>query len=266
MKTLKLLPKTEHWYYSEKKKVYYPSVTMVTSYLPKGKFFEKYLADQESYEETKRILQEAGERGTRVHTASEALDKGMTIEYGAYGLTDEEYALLAHGYLGWHAKYKPEIKHVELRLISDKHKLGGTLDRIYKIDGKNVLFDLKTSKTAIYDSYWIQVAAYADMYEELYKEKIDEVAILRLTERRKDGYEYITRERVEWQKDLKQFKKTYDTMLYLNGGKVLEPKVIEVPEELRLDILPSLTEEEEVELTLQKRIEEAEQGDRHEND
>lgn len=235
MKTIKLLPKNEHWYFSEKKGVYYPSVTMVTSYLPKGKFFEKYLANQESFEESKQILQEAGERGTRIHTASESLDRGQSIEYGSYSLTDEEYQLLAHGYLGWHEKYQPEIKHVELRLISDKHKLGGTLDRIYRIDGKLVLFDLKSSKTAIYDSMWLQVAAYADMYETIYKEKIDEVAILRLTERRKDGYEYVVRDRTEWQKDLKQFKKTYDTMMYLNGGKVLEPKVIIVPEKLSLN-------------------------------
>ena len=235
MTTIKLMPKLEHWYESPKKKgVFYPSVTMVTSYLPKGKFFERYLADQESYEESKKILQEAADRGSRCHDASEILDNGGTIVYGESMLTDEEYELLAHGYISWHSKYKPKIKHVELKLISDKHKLGGTCDRIYEIDGKNTLFDLKTSKNAIYDSHWIQVAAYADMYEWLYKEKIDDVAILRLTERRKDGYEYVVREREEWQRDLKEFKNTYKTMIYLQGGKKIEPKIIEVPDILKL--------------------------------
>lgn len=234
MKTIKLLPINQHWYFSEKKKTWFPSVTMVTAYLPKGKFFEKYLADQESYEESMKILQEASDRGTRIHEASERLDRGETITYGESMLTDEEYNLLAHGYVGWHKEWKPQIKHIELCLISDKHKLGGTLDRIYQIDGKNVLFDIKSSKSAIYQSHWIQVAAYAHMYEWLYKEKVDEVAILRLTERRKDGYEYVIKDRTEWQKDYKQFKKTYDTMMYLNGGKKLEPNIIEVPEQIKL--------------------------------
>jgi len=238
MKTLKLLPKNEHWYESPKKKgVYYPSVTYVTGFLPKGQFFERYLAEQGSYEEAQKILKEAGERGTRVHEASEVLDRGGVISYENSGLTDEEYQLLSF-YVEWHKKYKPEIIHVELKLISDKHKLGGTSDRIYiigVIDGLRTLLDLKTSKSAIFDSHWLQVSAYADMYEWLKKEKIDQVAILRLTSKRKDGYEYIVRDRAEWQADYKQFKRTYDTMVYLNKGKPLVPKIIEVPETLSLN-------------------------------
>lgn len=232
--TLKLLPKDQHWYESPKHPgLYYPSVTMITGYLPKGQFFEKYLTEQGSYEESKRVLQEAAERGTRCHQASEILDKGGIIPYEASGLSDEEYQLMSY-YVDWHKKFTPEIIHVELRLISDKHKLGGTADRIYRINGELTLLDLKTSRTAIYDSHWIQVAAYADMYEWLHKEKIANVAILRLTDRRKEGYEYVIRDRIEWQKDLKQFKKTYDTMRYLQGDKKLEPKIISVPSELKL--------------------------------
>ncbi len=113
-------------------------------------------------------------------------------------------------------------------------KLGGTCDRIYRINGKLVLLDLKTSKSSIFDSHWIQVSCYAAMYEELFKETIEEVSILRLTGRRKSGYEYVVRDRKEWQKDYKQFKKTYDTMVYLNHGNTVQPKIIEVPETLYL--------------------------------
>lgn len=234
MKTLKLLPKNAHWYESPKKKgVYYPSVTFVTGFLPKGQFFEKYLANQDSWEDSQVILKEAGERGTRVHIATETLDNGGTIAYETSGLTDEEYELVTF-FIAWHKKYNPTMISNELRLISDKLKLGGTADRVYKINGKLVLFDLKTSKSAIFDSHWIQVSAYAHIYEELYKTKIDEVAILRLTSRRKEGYEYVTRSRDEWQEDFKQFKATYQTMMYLNKGKPLLPKIIEVPEVLSL--------------------------------
>lgn len=243
MKTLKLLPLNQHWYPSPKKKdVWYPSVTMVTGFLPKGQFFERYLAEQESWEDSQALLKEAGDRGTRVHDASEILDNGGTITYGAplvtsegkvFQLTDEEYQLLSF-YINWHKKFTPKIVHVELRMVSDKMKLGGKLDRIYEIDDKTVLFDLKTSKSAIFDSHWIQVACYSKMYEELYKTRVDEVAILRLTSRRKEGYEYVTRSREEWLKDYQQFKKTYDTMMYLGNNKVISPKIIEVPEVLSL--------------------------------
>lgn len=231
---LKLLPQDAHWYASPSNpEIYYPSVTAVTSYLPKGKFFERYLADQESFEDAQRILKEAGARGTRVHDATEVLDRGGTIPYNGSGLTDEEYQLMTF-YIAWHKKYKPQIIHVEIPVVSDKHKLGGKIDRIYKIDGKNVLLDIKTSKSAIYDSHWIQVAAYSDMYEFLFNEKIDYVAILRLTSKRKEGFEYVVRSRKEWKEDYKQFKKTYDTMMYLNDNKLPKPKFIEVPEVLSL--------------------------------
>lgn len=236
MKILKLLPKDSHWYESPTKSgVYYPSVTYVTGFLPKGQFFEKYLAEQGSYEQAQIVLKEAGDRGTRIHLASEALDKGAKMAYVNSGLTDEEFQLL-YFYTLWHQKHKPEIiqDKIELKLVSDKLKLGGTADRVYRINGKTVLFDLKTSKSAIWSSHWIQVACYAAMYEELFGGVIHQVAILRLTNKRKEGYEYVTKERKEWLVDYKQFKKTYDTMMYLNDNKVIVPKIIEIPEVLSL--------------------------------
>lgn len=238
MSTIKLLPRNEHWYMSTKHKgVYYPSVTYVNQ-MPKGAHFDKYLADQESYEESQRILREAGERGTRVHQASELLEKGQSISYNdAHGLTDEEYKLL-EGFVKWHNETKPECAHIELKLISDKLRLGGTADRVYIIDGKRVLFDLKTSKSAIYPYHFTQCGAYAQMYEDLHKLAIDQTAILRLTPRRKEGYEYVVRDRETWKNDYKQFLKNYDTFKYLNlkkGKKVLEPSIVEIEEVLTLE-------------------------------
>src|SRR5574343_598665 len=228
---IKLMPPDQHWYWSEKKQTYYPSVTAITAYLPKGKFFERYLADQDSFEESQRFLKEAGERGTRIHEATELLDRGESLVYGSTALTDEEYALIAHGYINWHTKYQPQMEQIELSMVSDKHKLGGTLDRIAMIDGERTLVDIKSSRSAIWDSPWIQVACYADMFETLHPtQQIDAVAILRLTEKRKDGYEYVIRDRDEWKEDYKQFKRTYDTMIYLSDGKVTQQKIIEVPE------------------------------------
>jgi len=233
-KTIKLMPKDSHWYPAQKKKgVYWPSVTYVTGFLPKGQAFDRYLANQESYEESKRILEEAGTKGTIFHQMTEVLEQGSTISYETAGVSDDIYELLSF-FCDWYREYNPILKHMELKLISDKHRLGGTCDRIYVIDGKVTLLDLKTSRSAIYDSHYLQISAYASMYEHLYKEKIDQVAILRVTPRRKSGYEYVIKPRIEWQKDYKQFKSTYNTMIYLSGGKVVEPKILEVPEVLSL--------------------------------
>lgn len=226
--TIKILPENEHWYSSEKHPgVMYPSVTAV-NIMPKGKYFEKYLADLDSYEESQNILKEAAERGTRVHEATEKLERGVTLDYHASGLKPDEWELLL-SFINWHSEYNPECVAIELRLISDKLKLGGTADRVYIINGKRVLFDIKTSKSKIFDYHWTQVAAYAMMYEEIYKQKIDCTAILRLTNRTKKGYEYVVHEEEEWRKkDLPQFKRNLETFKYLNGEKAWTPNIKEV--------------------------------------
>lgn len=55
--------------------------------------------------------------------------------------------------------------------------MAGTIDRIYKMNGKTILVDIKTS-SSIWDSYWLQLAAYKKMVEKELKMKIDEVGVL----------------------------------------------------------------------------------------
>lgn len=231
---IKIMPEG-HWYESPKHKgVFYPSVTAV-NVMPKDKYFEKYLADLGSYEESQSILNEAGKRGTRVHEATEAIERGETLDYTTSGLKDDEWELLM-SFIKWHKEFSPVVidvngnSGIELKLISDKLKLGGTADRVYMINGKRVLFDIKTSKSKIFNYHWTQVAAYAHMYEEIYKQKIDCTAILRLTNRTKKGYEYVVHEEEEWRTvDLPQFKRNYETYKYINGEKAWHPEIKEIP-------------------------------------
>ena len=53
----------------------------------------------------------------------------------------------------------------ELRLVSEAHGYGGTLDCIAEEGGKLVLLDWKTGKS-VHDSFLHQIAAYAILYEE----------------------------------------------------------------------------------------------------
>lgn len=221
---------SEHWYPSPTKPdVYYPSVTTVLSVFPKGVGFNKYLTAQPSWEDAQQTLKEAGKRGTNVHKATEMLESGAVLSRPSY--TVQEWEMLC-GFVAWYKETRPQILHMEFGIVSDKHKTGGTIDRVYVIDGIITLLDIKTS-SSIHDNYWIQVAAYAQMFEEANKDtKIAQTAILRLTDRKKSRYEYQTRERSEWKKDFKTYQSTRAMWDYVNP--TAKPKIIELPDTLSL--------------------------------
>ncbi len=53
-----------------------------------------------------------------------------------------------------------------MNVISELMGYAGTLDRIINLNGKRILVDIKTSN-AIYDSYWLQLAAYRRLLVEI---------------------------------------------------------------------------------------------------
>lgn len=222
--------KEEHWYESKVTPgLYYPSVTTILQEYPKGKFFEKYLSNLSGEEEAKSILEEAGKRGTRVHEASELLEEGKELRLEDYSV--QEW-LLIKGFVDWYKENRPVTKQVEYKVVSDEMRTGGTIDRIYILDGKLTVFDLKTSKSAIHDSYWLQLAAYAEMYENLHDVVIEQVAILRMTPQRKSGYEFVTHTRDEWKRDLYDFY--HIQAIWDRKHPKADPGFLEVPDTLSL--------------------------------
>ena len=218
-----------HWYISPKKKdVYYPSVTTILSAFPKGEGFSKYLTAQLNWESSQDILKEAGRRGTLVHKTTEMLEAGGVAL--RQGFTDQEWEMLV-GFVDWYKSTQPLLVKMESSIVSDKHKTGGTIDRVYKIGDYQIILDIKTSG-AIYDNYWAQVAAYAQMYEEKHKTTISHTAILRLTDKKKTRFEYVLHDRNEWKEDFKIFKATQQIWDYLNPNS--KPKIVELPNELSL--------------------------------
>lgn len=110
----------------------------------------------------------AGNVGTHVHSMIEA---SIRKEAPPVSLPDPEHQAMAEvafaAFLSWQVKNRIEILEQEVQLISEEFKYGGTLDAVGTIDGQHVLLDWKTSK-GVYKNYLLQLAAYAQLWNENY--------------------------------------------------------------------------------------------------
>ena len=78
------------------------------------------------------------------------------------------------------------IRAQECGLYSHKYKVAGRVDCIAEYDGVLSIIDFKTSRRKRKDNYnenyYIQASAYAEMFEERTGEKVEQIAILVITE------------------------------------------------------------------------------------
>lgn len=174
---------------------YQPSVSTVLDAYPKGEFFYKWL--KENGEDADAIRDEAGETGSIVHGLCERYDEGDEVsvidETGRIKYKAKEWNMFEK-YVSWCDAFNPEILENERSMCSKNLGFGGTLDKRIILDGQKVILDLKTSNM-IHDTYWMQLAAYKKMYEELTGDIMDNIAILWLnaktrTEKYKAGEIY----------------------------------------------------------------------------
>ena len=121
--------------------------------------------------------------GTCVHAMCEAWAKGgsptevleSSIEAATVVNRDTFRAQAASAYSAfefWCKGTQLEIVDCEVKVISETHRYGGTLDFIGRLDGKLVLGDFKTSN-GVWPEYLCQLAAYAKAYEETTGNRID---------------------------------------------------------------------------------------------
>lgn len=219
-------------YYSESGE-FYPSVTTVLSSYPKGYGYYEWLKTNGSDSDT--ILEEAGKRGTAVHNLTEHYDNGLEVSllnedgFPAYAMA--EWSMLEK-YIEFRSRFKFEVLHNEMNMVSSKYKLGGTLDRVIELNGKTYILDIKTSNN-IWKQYYIQLAAYKKMFEELTGKQIDGIAILWLNAKTRSngkagsmqgvGYQLLTEDDPEViEKYWKLFQATYTLWKEENGE--IEPK------------------------------------------
>ena len=172
---------------------YYPSVTYVLGYYPKGKFFEDWLKKVGYASEY--IVKKAAEEGTLVHELVESYLNGEELhflnKYGSPQYNPDVWQMFLHFVEFWEI-YKPKLIETEVHLFSDELKVAGTCDLICEIDDKLWLIDLKTSNH-IQPTYEIQVAVYGQCYKECYGKDIDNYGILWLkSSKRKLNKEKMT--------------------------------------------------------------------------
>jgi hypothetical protein len=211
---------TDNRFYSSESGAFIPSVTTILQAYPKDSHFFQWL--KQVGEEADTIRDEAGRRGSIVHSLTERYDAGEEVNLldngGNIGYKMSEWTMFER-YVEYRQQVQQEIMFSEINFISQQLGYAGTVDRIVNINGKTYLIDIKTSNT-IYEHYWLQLAAYNELIKEAYKSTnvIDHVAILWLNAKTRTagkngaiqgpGWQLIVREDSERENDLKLFNAT----------------------------------------------------------
>ena len=229
-------------YYTRNGK-YYPSVTSILQYFPKGKFFETWLKDVGHNADV--IARKAADEGTQVHDAIERYLLGEKITwmdengYSKYSLDIWKMVLKFHEF--W-SKYKPTLIESEIHLFSDKYVYAGTCDLVIEMDGKKWLLDIKTSNS-LHTSYDLQLAAYTTCWNETFEEKVTHNGVLWLkwSKQKADkkgekiqgkGWELYEPEK-SIEENLKLFEHIHE--LYKLEHPDLKPTAEQFPTEVQID-------------------------------
>ena len=149
-----------HFYSDDKGRTWYESVTAVLRSYPKGQKFYEWVA-KNGYN-AENIKQSAGNVGTSVHKAIEALVSGyedIDRLCNRYNLGPAEHIALV-GFKRWNEARQPKIVCQEKAVVSHRMEVGGTVDLVAELDGEHVVIDFKTSKY-VQPSHWLQLHAYA---------------------------------------------------------------------------------------------------------
>lgn len=124
------------------------------------------------------VMDNAGDRGTKVHKATEAIDK-----YGSAEIDDDLLCYL-QAYVAFLKENSPKWEKIEWA-VNNGQLYAGTIDRYGELDGKNVIVDIKTTAT-IGSSHKVLYTAAQNLYRMAIQaeHKVDAIYILQL---KKDG-------------------------------------------------------------------------------
>jgi len=157
---------------------YYPSITYVLQYYPKGKFFEDWLK-KVGYS-SEHIVKKAGQEGTQVHEMIEDYLNGKELNFlnslGNPAYNPDVWQMFLRFVDFWET-YDPKLIETEVHLFSDELKVAGTCDMVCEIDGELWVIDFKTSNN-LQTTYDLQTAIYAKCYEECYGKSVDRTGVL----------------------------------------------------------------------------------------
>ena len=157
---------------------YYPSITHVLSYYPKGKHFEDWLKKVGYASEY--IVKKAAEEGTQTHNLCEDYLNGEECsflnQYGNPAYPPHVWQMFLNFVDFWET-HKPTLIETEVHLFSDKLKVAGTCDLVIELNGERWILDLKTSNH-LQTTYDLQTAVYSECYSECYGKTIQRRGIL----------------------------------------------------------------------------------------
>ena len=174
----------------------YPSITTVLS--PRNKEGLMKWRKKVGNDVATHIANKAAVRGSKVHKMCEDYLNGLDMEkhkkdFLPYCLFNELKNQTFDNI--------NDVIGQELVLYSDKYKISGRTDLIANYKGELSIVDFKTStnerKDSYNENYYIQTSAYAEMFEELTGQPINQIVILVVTENGsvqefiKDKQEYI---------------------------------------------------------------------------
>jgi hypothetical protein len=157
---------------------YYPSITYVLQYYPKGKYFEDWLKQMGNNADY--VMRKSAEDGTKVHNMIEDYLNGKELNFLSKDNTplyDVEVWKMFLKFVEFWETYKPELIGTEIHLFSDEEKVAGTCDLVCKIEDQIWVIDYKSSNH-IHTIYEFQLAAYNKCYEECFGVKPDRRGIL----------------------------------------------------------------------------------------
>lgn len=125
--------------------------------------------------------------GTCAHEMIQAMVGGTAVDFSKYTGEEIEAAQnAAEKFRAWLVNHDMQTHLIEEQLVSERHRVGGTIDWYGELDGKMTLVDIKTSGD-IYEEHIIQVAAYAQMLKDE-EYPIDCVRILRFSREDNDDH------------------------------------------------------------------------------
>jgi len=223
---------------------YYPSITYVLQYYPKGRHFEDWLKKVGYASE--HIVKQAGEEGTQVHSLIEKYLEGNTLNFlnekGNPKYSAGVWQMFLHFVEFWET-YNPTLIEAEIHLFSDEIKVAGTCDMVCEIEGKRWLIDFKTSNH-LHLTYDLQTAIYKKCYEECFGKGIDNYGILWLKSSKRrfnkekmqgKGWEIVQPDR-SYEENLDIFK-TVKKLFDLENPSP-EPVFISFPTEVKRSLAP----------------------------
>jgi len=163
----------------------YPSITTVLS--PRNKEGLMKWRKRVGNDVANHIANKAAVRGTKVHKMCEDwLNEDFSFETWEKHKKDFLPFKLFEQLKNQRFEFITDVYAQEACLYSDKYKVAGRVDLIANYQHQLSIVDFKTStnerKDSYNENYYIQTAAYAEMFEEMTGTPINQIVILVVTE------------------------------------------------------------------------------------